>query len=540
MATLEQLEAALVKADAAGDTAAARTLAGEIQRMRASEAPSTGEDVARSGLSGLMGGVESIMSLPGMAETAVRERIVSPIAEKLGIGQTAIQAAESQTALPTKPIETLEQTLGTDFMGYEPQTTAGEYAQTIGEFAPGMAAGPGGILSRAAGNVVIPALASEAAGQITEGSKFEPLARLTAAVTAPMAAGAIGRRMISPFGGADDIALQQADILERAGVPVTAGQRVASRSLRALEDSSAPSEEQLEAFTRAALRSIGSNSSRATADVLDDAAKRIGSVFDDVTQNLQVSVPASAKKSIDDAVATYQSLAPTGAQAPVISQVAQRIDDAISGVRPIDADELMTWRSRVSKLTTSSDAATRTAAQDALETLDDVIEGSLTAAGRVDDVARLAEARRQYRDFLAIENAASRATTERGILTPAALESSIRTQSRSQLARGGRGDIGELASAAGDVLKPTPAVLPGGLRAIQGTVPAIGGAAGFATGGLPGAVMGALAPSAAQRLMQTRPAQAYLANQLIDPTVQRLTTAQRMLLGLPAVGASQR
>ncbi len=540
MATIEQLERALVNADVAGDTAAATKLANEIRRMRAEAAPSTGEDIARSGLSGLLGGVEGIMSLPGMLESAVRERVVSPIAERLGVGEAAIQAAEAQTAFPQEPIAGIEQSLGTDSMGYEPQTTAGEYAQTIGEFAPGMLAGPGGLASRVASNVVIPAVASEAAGQATEGTKFEPLARLTAAIAAPMAAGSVGRRLVSPLGGADDIALQQARIVEQAGIPVTAGQRVASRGLRAIEDSSAPSEEQLEAFTRAALRSIGSDASRATDDVLRDAASRIGSVFDDVTQNLQVSVPATAKQSIDDAVTTYQSLAPTSAQAPVIGQVASRIDEAISGVRPIDSKELMTWRSRVSKLTTSADAATRNAAQEALETLDDIIEGSLSAAGRADDVARLAEARRQYRDFLAIENAASRATTERGILTPAALEGAIRTQSRSQLARGQRGDLGQLATAAGDVLKPLPAVLPGGLRAIQGTLPAVGAAGGFAAGGLPGAVAGALAPSLGRMAIQSRPAQAYLANQLIDPTVQRLTATQRMLLGLPAVGASQR
>ncbi len=78
---------------------------------------------------------------------------------------------------------------------YAPKTTAGKYAETVGEFVA-----PGGFPTRASRaiptigrrigeslfdvtrNAAIPGIASEAAGQITEGTAYEPAARIAGAV----------------------------------------------------------------------------------------------------------------------------------------------------------------------------------------------------------------------------------------------------------------------------------------------------------------------------------------------------------------------
>jgi hypothetical protein len=70
---------------------------------------------------------------------------------------------------------------------YESQTVAGDYARTVGEFVPGMAA-PGGVAKNAVRYVVAPALASEYAGQSTQGTWMEPWARAIAA----LATGGVG------------------------------------------------------------------------------------------------------------------------------------------------------------------------------------------------------------------------------------------------------------------------------------------------------------------------------------------------------------
>jgi len=65
---------------------------------------------------------------------------------------------------------------------HEPQTTAGKYARTVGQFAPGAIAGPGGFARRVVTQAILPGIASEAAGQATEGSAAEPYARAGAAL----------------------------------------------------------------------------------------------------------------------------------------------------------------------------------------------------------------------------------------------------------------------------------------------------------------------------------------------------------------------
>lgn len=75
---------------------------------------------------------------------------------------------------------------------YAPQTTAGKYARTVGEFIPG-ALLPGATVGNAMRFGVVPGLASEAAGQATEGTAFEPWARAGAGVAAGLGMAALQR-----------------------------------------------------------------------------------------------------------------------------------------------------------------------------------------------------------------------------------------------------------------------------------------------------------------------------------------------------------
>jgi hypothetical protein len=60
---------------------------------------------------------------------------------------------------------------------YKPETTVGEYAKTTGEFAAGALGPKQGLATRVGKYVLAPALASETAGQVTEGTDLEPYAR---------------------------------------------------------------------------------------------------------------------------------------------------------------------------------------------------------------------------------------------------------------------------------------------------------------------------------------------------------------------------
>jgi hypothetical protein len=72
--------------------------------------------------------------------------------------------------------------------GYQPETNAGKYARTIGEFLPGAALAPEESLGKGLVKFgVVPGAASEAAGQATEGTPLEPYARTAAAVAGGLA-----------------------------------------------------------------------------------------------------------------------------------------------------------------------------------------------------------------------------------------------------------------------------------------------------------------------------------------------------------------
>lgn len=137
---------------------------------------STAADVAQALPTGIIKGAIGMAGLPGDAASllgrgadAAAEYITGqPVPAKLN---SAIPDAVGSARL-TKDFESLTGEL------YKPQTTAGKFAQTVGEFVPGAGRGVANQLRFA----VAPGVASEAAGQALEGTALETPARALAAV----------------------------------------------------------------------------------------------------------------------------------------------------------------------------------------------------------------------------------------------------------------------------------------------------------------------------------------------------------------------
>jgi hypothetical protein len=154
------------------------------------DSPSTAADVAKSGgiglakgaigLGGIMGDIRHLAELPG--EKLATYLGVDP--EKTAALKNAVEAVTSRIGPLAGPSSADIQKGVEDVTGklYEPKTTAGQYAQTVGEFLPAAATGPGGLVKRVVTQAVVPALASEAAGQVTEGTAAEPYARIAGAL----------------------------------------------------------------------------------------------------------------------------------------------------------------------------------------------------------------------------------------------------------------------------------------------------------------------------------------------------------------------
>lgn len=169
-------------------------------------------DAYVQGAQGFNRGLDNTFNLPNYA--------VNALARMAGYGDV-IEPARLATRFNT---------------GEVPKTAVGKYAGSIGEFAPGALLVPGGSVAKNALNyAVLPGVASEAAGQATEGTAWEPYARLAGGVAGPLApsgVNALARRMVpsaaeasrtmSIFAGpgaatANRVALMRAEEMERKG-----------------------------------------------------------------------------------------------------------------------------------------------------------------------------------------------------------------------------------------------------------------------------------------------------------------------------------
>jgi hypothetical protein len=161
------------------------------------EAPSVAADIAKSGGIGLVKGGLGMAGMAGDLGSAFG-RGADWVSEKLGLPQgtgAAVTGAVRNAIIPA-PMRLAMEATGAHFPTtqeltrglesvtgplYEPKTTAGRYAQTIGEFAPAAIGGPETLGARLL-RVMGPAVASETAGQLAKGTALEPAARIGGAV----------------------------------------------------------------------------------------------------------------------------------------------------------------------------------------------------------------------------------------------------------------------------------------------------------------------------------------------------------------------
>jgi hypothetical protein len=168
--------------------------------------------------------------------------------------------------LPTT--DQITKATGADALDYAPQTTAGKFARSVGEFVPGAVAGPvksvPGLLGNVAKFAVAPGLVGEGAGELAESAGLSPEKAAIARMVAGLAAPGVAHFATSPnrVGGpaaSEASHAGQVARLEQEGLPVSAGERADSSGLRYAEDAFNHNayKEKMEAVTRAATRQVG-------------------------------------------------------------------------------------------------------------------------------------------------------------------------------------------------------------------------------------------------------------------------------------------
>lgn len=556
MATLDQLETALRNADAAGDTQAARALAAEVVRMRGSQATTVSApgygltDALKSVGVGLARGAIGLAGLPGDLSNVIGQGL--SFLEQKVTGETDAERAErdlaatkAKAAVPnitptSRDITSAVESQTGEF--YKPQTRAGRYAETIGEFAPAALVGPGRLGTKLVTQALLPGVGSEAAGELTKGTGYEPYARVAGALAGGLAPSAV-RRMITPL-PADAQRTAAVQTLRNEGVTdITAGQATGRKPLQYLEAErgrgSGLMDSQAEQFTAAALRRAGVDANRATPEVIDHAYARIGRQFDDLAERNTARLDPQFANDLTTAVDEYRSLVSAPNRAPAIDNFVQEIANAINRHGNLPGDVYQSLRSRMEtaarRLRNQPEAMM--AIREMRAALDDVMERSIQANNPA-DLGAWQQARREYANMLVLEKASTGAGEGAaiGLISPAKLrEASVSTQGRRAYARG-RGDFADLARSGVAVMSPLPNSGTPGRIAAQNLGASIssllGGGAGFAaSGGNPvvaalGAVAGAAAPRLIGRAATSGAGRAYLGNQFMT--------------GRPALSASRR
>jgi hypothetical protein len=177
--------------------------------------PSVAGDIAKSagvgvakgtiGIAGLPGDVESLIKPYLPSDQSINNAVAGMGLDPNGLAGRLARGAFSSNGAQLPSSADIQGKIEDNVTGkfYQPQTGAGRLAETLGEFAPGLATGGAagltkegvGLLTkeglgiaakelgkRAVLDVAAPALGSEAAGAATQGTAYEPYGRLAGAL----------------------------------------------------------------------------------------------------------------------------------------------------------------------------------------------------------------------------------------------------------------------------------------------------------------------------------------------------------------------
>jgi hypothetical protein len=431
-----------VAAGAAGAAAGAPLMGvgaipGAIAGMTAYGLGSTAADLMTGGQASQ--GVENLMTRAGLPEydTALERMASSGVRGALGGFSGAQSAAALQAARGTVPQTTTQRII--DIMAQSPG------AQTAG-------AGIAGVSAQGAREVglpePVPSLVGMAAGTApfvrmgsfrpetppVQSGATRPMPPTPPASGTPTGRGApLTQPPVTPM-PPQDVRMGNVARLERAGVPVSPGQRSGAPLTQTVESvmkylpPSAPRsarfmDDQMRSYTKALLSHAGINADTATPDVLSTAQRRFGDIYNDLEQSTVLGGPD--EKMIDDLARAEQIV---GQGAP------QNIKDSFIGYR----DAVLNWASgtprqgqtfkglaedlgaEIRKAERSNEAGSVKNAQ-ALITLRNALFGLVERQASPELANAWRQANREYAIFKAIEDSMldpSQVTLNTGFVNP--------------------------------------------------------------------------------------------------------------------------
>jgi hypothetical protein len=400
----------------------------------------------------------------------------------------------------------------------------GEPSSTFTEFAanPLSWMGPGGFMTKLLS--ILGGSVGHDVGGTVAGMPGEIIGTVLGGGLTPKGIG----KVVTPTREISENRLAMADFLEKEGIETRAGQVSGSPVLKRGEEvlGSAPLSgdkageqfnRQMGQFTSAAMRRVGMNDSIVTPQVVDKMFTTIGAEFDRLEHNF-LEVNQTFKDEVRQAAKDYWNLTEPGKRNEFIARLddqIQRWPTSIAMQGPL----YKMLRSQLNKYARGADSpAYREALTDMQNALDNAMESTLKKYNPA-DVGKWQEARSRYRNALVIEKAITggQATTAEGFITPAKLYSAAESVGKRYFRRG-KDDFSELSHAGKTLLTPPKSSGTTENLLVSGIPAALGAAGTLAvTGNIPGAIAATTAaagPGLAGRAILTKPAQAWLKNQL--------------------------
>lgn len=502
-------------------------------------------DVAKSAGIGLVQGGLGLATLPGNLEALGRAGI------NAGARLVGVEApVDADTFLPNYN-DAKKRVEGYTGKFYEPKTTVGKYARTIGEFAPG-AIGGGGLAARAA-RVALPAVGSETAGQITEGTAAEPFARVAGAIAGGRVPN-VAARMATPAPADAGRAAAVQNLQQNGVTALTAGQRTGDNRVRWIEDATAMvpggggratamQNQAADQFTRAALARAGIEADRSTPQVIDRAFRDIGQEYHNFGNGAVITRSPQLERRLDDIVRRYQRNTPPTMQRNAIGGIASDVVEATRSETGLLGQQLTRYRSELRQLQRSlkGDPDAARAVGEMVDAFDGALMRSLPRPQRQQTMQQLRDLNTRYRNLLAIEDAASVAGegATAGLISPAALRTAVKKANKREYVRG-RHPMADLARSGAAVLQPLRSSGTAERTFAQGVINSpstmlSGMAGGFAGGGDPTTMIAAaMAPwmvkAATARGIMSGPAQRYLGNQRFPGQYEPISNRNALMM----------
>jgi len=354
----------------------------------------------------------------------------------------------------------------------------------------------------------------------------------------PVAARAIGAgisRAVSPMPVSAE---RQAmiGVLEREGVPLTAGQRTGSIPLRYAESilGDAPfaggpkarvMEAQGEAFTEAAMRRMG-GAGRATSDNMASNYDRIGQQFQQLSARNTMQADPQLGRDLGSVLNGYEFTTLPAEQKKIVGDL---VSDLVERIRQnggsLPGEAYQAFRSNWSKTANQNRGS---AFGDAMRGLRDAIDNNMMRSISPEDAGAWQVARREYGNWKDLAKAAGGAgeNSAQGLVSPQALRSAVASGPNKEAFVRGEGDFAELARAGNAIMTP----LPNSGTAQRNLMTGIAGGSGgtmLAGGGDPlMAAIVSLGPSVFGRALWSGPVQRYLSNQTISPAARQAIEAR--------------